>query len=114
MMDSRVSHLRVNATNAEQLLWHQLRRKRVGNLRFRRQFRLGNYIVDFVCLPARLVVEVDGPTHESTHDRDMRRTRWLESRGYRVIRFTNEHVTGNLEGVVRSISLALRANAPSP
>jgi very-short-patch-repair endonuclease len=66
MTDDYVQHLRANATRAETLLWHQLRRKRVAELRFRRQFRLGRYIVDFVCLPARLVIEVDGASHDLT------------------------------------------------
>jgi very-short-patch-repair endonuclease len=113
MADARVKHLRVNATRAETLLWHQLRRKRVEGLRFRRQFPLGQYVVDFVCLPARLIVEVDGPTHELTERWDDRRTAWLESRGYRVIRFKNADVARNLDGVVGSIAAALREAAPS-
>ncbi len=114
MPDSRVKYLRVNATRVETLLWHQLCRKRVSGLRFRRQFRLGVYIVDFVCLPAKLIVEVDGPTHESTDESDRRRTQWLESRGYRVIRFRNADVSKNLIGVIDTITSALRAEAPSP
>jgi len=116
MADPRVKHLRVNATKAEDLLWHQLRRKRVGGVRFRRQHRLGPYIVDFLCVPARLVVEVDGPAHELTHARDERRTRWLESRRFRVIRCSNDQVTADLDGVVRTIETAFRRDddAPSP
>jgi very-short-patch-repair endonuclease len=114
MANARVKHLRVNATRAETLLWHQLRRKRVGGLRFRRQFPLGPYVVDFVCLAAKLVVEVDGPTHALAERRDERRTRWLESRGFRVIRFKNEDVTCDLESTVRAIAAALREFAPSP
>jgi very-short-patch-repair endonuclease len=60
MADPHVKFLRQHATEAETLLWHQLRHKRVGNLRFRRQYRLGGYIVDFVCLATRLIIEVDG------------------------------------------------------
>jgi very-short-patch-repair endonuclease len=111
MADQRVKHLRANATRAEELLWHQLRRKRVGNVRFRRQHRLGPYIVDFLCVPARLVVEVDGPTHAQTEARDERRTRWLESQRFRVIRFGNDQVTGDLDGVVRAITAAVRGES---
>jgi len=106
MPDPYVKLLRQQQTAAERLLWHQLRGKRVGGLRFRRQCRLGWYIVDFVCLPARLVVEVDGPSHDQTIEHDERRTRWLESQAFRVIRFSNGDVLANLEGVVRTIEQA--------
>ncbi|MCK6452927.1 MAG: DUF559 domain-containing protein [Alphaproteobacteria bacterium] len=113
--DDRVRYLRANTTRAEELLWHQLRRKRVAGLRFRRQFRLDHYIVDFVCLSARLIVEVDGPSHEQTVVRDNRRTQWLVRQGFRVIRFRNDEVFDNIEGVVRTIEAALPAcGAPSP
>lgn len=117
--DSRVQLLRRNPTEAERLLWHQLRRKRVAERRFRRQYRLGRYIVDFVCLSARLVVEVDGPYHDLTFDGDQRRTRWLEKQGFRLIRFSNLDVMSNLEGVVRMIEgetaqAALSTRHPSP
>ena len=107
MADPIAKRLRENQTKAEQLLWHQLRKKRVGQLRFRRQFRLGHYIVDFVCLPARLIIEVDGPSHDQTLEDDERRSRWLESQGFKVIRFRNEDVLRNLDGVVRTIELEL-------
>ena len=112
--DLHVKFLRQNQTGAERLLWHQLRRKRVGHLRFRRQYRLGSYIVDFVCLWARLIVEVDGPHHDLTFENDQRRTRWLESQGFRVIRFSNDDVMGNLEGVVRRIEVGLSKAATKP
>jgi very-short-patch-repair endonuclease len=107
MADPHVKFLRQNSTTAETLLWHQLRRKRVGNLRFRRQYRLGGYIVDFVCLAARLIVEVDGDSHDQTYGHDQRRTQWLEGQGFRVIRFWNHEVIDNLEGVVRTIEIEL-------
>ncbi len=89
------------------MLWRQLRGKKVGELRFRRQFRVGTYIVDFVCLPARLVIEVDGASHELTVEADDRRTQWLESQGFRVIRFTNEQVVHRLSDVVETITAAV-------
>jgi len=105
--DSFVRSLRLNPTEAERLLWRQLRGRKVGDLRFRRQVRLGPYVVDFVSLPARLVVEVDGPSHEFTTDADERRTRWLESRGFRVIRFTNDQIADRLPDVVETIAAVL-------
>jgi very-short-patch-repair endonuclease len=105
--DSFVRSLRRHPTEAERLLWRQLRGKKVGDLRFRRQFRLGPYVVDFVSLPARLVIEVDGASHELTADRDERRTGWLESRGFRVIRFTNDQIVERLSDVVDTIVAAL-------
>ena len=113
MTNPRIKHLRRNATEAETLLWHQLRLKRVGERRFRRQFPLGDYIVDFVCLSAKIVVEMDGESHGQTVEFDARRTRWLEARGYRVVRFTNGEVMANLDGVVRTIELAL-CDSPLP
>jgi len=107
MADERVQFLRQNQTEAEVLLWHQLRDKRVGGLRFRRQYRLGPFIVDFVCLSARLVIEVDGPSHELTVDADVRRTRWLEDQGFRVLRFSNDQVMHDLAGVVQTIGAVL-------
>jgi very-short-patch-repair endonuclease len=108
-VDPRVKLLRQNATKAKTLLWHQLRRKRVGDLRFRRQYRIGRYIVDFVCLPARLVVEVDGDSHDLTFEQDERRTRWLEREGVRVIRFWNRDVMNDLDSAVRTIEAELSA-----
>ena len=84
-------------------MWRQLRGKRIGNRRFRRQYRLGRYIVDFVCLSARLIIEVDGPSHELTVGQDQVRTRWLTGQGFRVIRFSNEDVLFDLDSVVRTI-----------
>ncbi|OWJ68439.1 endonuclease domain-containing protein [Inquilinus limosus] len=107
MADERVQFLRQNQTEAELLLWHQLRDKRVGGARFRRQYRLGAYIVDFVCLSARLVIGVDGASHELTFDGDTRRTLWLEDQGFRVVRFTNEQVMHELSGVVLTIGAVL-------
>ncbi|WP_225770596.1 endonuclease domain-containing protein [Inquilinus sp. Marseille-Q2685] len=104
MADSFVRSLRQNPTEAERLLWRQLRGKKIGDLRFRRQFRLGLYVVDFVSLPARLVIEVDGASHELTAEADERRTRWLEGQGFRVIRFTNDQIVDRLPDVVDTIA----------
>ena len=113
-VEPRARFLRENTTHTEKLLWAQLRKKRVGDLRFRRQYVIGNYIVDFVCLPARLIVEIDGPSHDQTADRDERRTAWLNSQGFEVLRFTNRDILSNLEGVVLTIANAIAVGHPSP
>jgi len=97
--------LRADATEAEIRLWSKLRRKQLEGFRFRRQQPMGNYIVDFFCPDAALVVEVDGGQHV---DEDPTRERWLESRGYRVLRFWNNEVLANTEGVLETILDALR------
>ena len=102
-----------NLTDAEQRLWHRLRKRQCGGFRFRRQVPLGAYIVDFACLPERLVVEVDGGQHADDVARDAVRTGWLEQKGYRVIRFWNHDVLENTDGVVEAILQALRS-APPP
>jgi very-short-patch-repair endonuclease len=110
----RARALRKQSTKAEAALWFQLRRKQVHGLRFRRQFPLGPYFGDFVCLPARLVVEVDGSQHsdgeQAEHDRA--RTRWLERENFRVLRFWNCDVFNNIEGVLDRIEAAMREALP--
>ena len=103
LSDPQVKFLRSHQTLAESRLWRQLRGNRIANRRFRRQYRLGRYIVDFVCLSARLIIEVDGPSHEFTVGEDQVRTRWLIGQGFRLIRFSNEEVLFDLDSVVRTI-----------
>ncbi|MGO8914829.1 MAG: endonuclease domain-containing protein [Stellaceae bacterium] len=104
--------LRITPTDAEIRLWSRLRRKQLEGFRFRRQHPMGPYVVDFFCPDAKLVVEVDGGQHAESAS-DVVRTRWLEAQGYRVIRFWNNDVLGNTEGVLLSILDALRACPPS-
>lgn len=92
-------------TPAELALWQELRARNVG-VRFRRQEPIGPYIVDFVCLARKLIVEVDGDQHDRS-DHDVRRDRYLERLGFRVIRFWNEDVAWHPDWVVRQIRLAL-------
>jgi len=82
--------------------------RQVDGLRFRRQAPIGRYIVDFVCFEQRLIIEIDGGQHADRTGQDAARTRWLEGEGFRVIRFWNNDVLDNTEGVVESIRLALR------
>jgi very-short-patch-repair endonuclease len=104
--------LRTNPTDAEVRMWSRLRRKQLNGFRFRRQQPMGPYVVDFFCAEAKLIVEVDGGQHaESTAD--AARTDWLEARGYLVIRFWNNDVLANTEGVLLRILEALRAGPPS-
>jgi len=100
--------LRTEQTPLEQKLWYALRAKRFQGAKFRRQVVIGRYIVDFACrLPRMLVVEVDGDTHASRQGYDSQRTAFLESKGYRVLRFTNREVGTNIEGVLTIIAGAL-------
>src|SRR5437762_5339600 len=89
------------------------RRKQLDGLRFRRQVPLGPYIVDFLCARQRLIIEVDGGQHAgATVDRT--RTAWLDGRGFRILRFWNNDVLGNLDGVIEAILLVLRSEASPP
>ncbi|MCA6123188.1 endonuclease domain-containing protein [Bradyrhizobium sp. WSM 1704] len=110
----RARQLRRTMTRAETLLWRHLKADRLAGLNFRRQAPIGNYIADFVAHSCKLIVEVDGESHdfEERIRRDERRDAWLASRGYRVLRFTNDDVTKNLEGVALSIAEAAQQAAP--
>jgi very-short-patch-repair endonuclease len=105
MSDDHAKFLRHHQTRAEHRLWLQLRSKRAANRRFRRQVRLDRYIVDFVCFSLRLIIEVDGPSHEATPGQDAVRTRRLEE--HRVIRFSNEQVMRELDSVVETIGAVI-------
>lgn len=95
--------LRKNPTPAEDKLWQYLRRKQVHGTRFRRQHVFERFIVDFYCADAHLVIEVDGDIHRQQQEYDALRTQFLESLGLRVVRFSNEDVFGNIDGVVERI-----------
>jgi very-short-patch-repair endonuclease len=97
--------LRRNATDAEQALWFELRDRRLGGHKFRRQWSIDRYIVDFCCVEGALIVEVDGGQHSA--DSDAERTRALQGMGFRLIRFWNNDVLGNLEGVLEVLLEAL-------
>ena len=104
--------LRSRLTEAESLLWQQLRGRRFQGFKFRRQHPIGPYIVDFAAMRHRLVVEADGGQHNGDA-RDARRDAWLAGQGYRVLRFWNHEVLQNTELVLEEIWRALCAG-PSP
>jgi very-short-patch-repair endonuclease len=105
--------LRAQCTDAERHLWFELRDRRLAGAKFRRQVPLGRYVADFACARARLIVELDGGQHAEQVARDAARTRWLEQRGYRVLRFWNDQVLSEMDGVLAAIAEALE-QPPSP
>ncbi|HEX7656969.1 MAG TPA: endonuclease domain-containing protein [Sphingomonas sp.] len=98
---------RHNMSEPEKRLWQAIRNRKVADAKFRKQTWLGPFLVDFFCAEARLVIEVDGDTHAHQQDYDARRTAWIEREGFRVIRFSNDDVMRNLDGVVSAIEQAL-------
>lgn len=112
----RSQALRRDSTEVEQKLWNILRGRRLEGLKFRRQHPFGNYIVDFICLEQQLVIELDGGQHSSAENYDAKRTAYIESQGFRVIRFWNHEVLENVEGVLETIRAELHRplTQPSP
>ncbi|HWI29256.1 MAG TPA: endonuclease domain-containing protein [Stellaceae bacterium] len=105
--------LRRDMTDAERALWRLLRARQLSGYKFRRQQPIDRYIADFVCLAYRLIIEVDGGQHATNIAYDERRIRYLESAGFQVLRFWNNEVLENSEGVCLKILEALAA-APHP
>ena len=99
--------LRKNPTEAERLLWSKLRRRQLGDFKFRRQRPIGPYICDFVCLEARVIVELDGSQHLEEAKYDARRDAILRSNGYRVLRFWNADVLYRTDSVLDTIFAAM-------
>jgi very-short-patch-repair endonuclease len=95
--------LRKKSTDAENVLWKQLRRKQLEGLKFRRQQPIDNYVVDFVCFEKRIVIEVDGGQHSIERDKDSERDNYLVINGFKVLRFWNNEVLQNIEGVLEMI-----------
>jgi very-short-patch-repair endonuclease len=102
--------LRQNPTDAERLLWSKLRRRQLGNYKFRRQRPIGPYICDFVCVEAQMVVELDGSHHVEHTNYDMRRDSILRSNGYRILRFWNADVMHRTDTVLETIFEAMHRN----
>ncbi|OHD71249.1 MAG: DNA (cytosine-5-)-methyltransferase [Spirochaetes bacterium RBG_16_49_21] len=106
MADSLVyfaRQLRKNQTEAEKKLWKYLKSKQVKGLKFRRQEPIGSYIVDFACFENKLVIELDGSQHIEDKENDIERDDWLKSQGFAVIRFWNNEVMNNIDGVLAVI-----------
>ena len=100
----RARTLHTRSTDAESLLWQHLRNRQLAGLKFRRQYPLGSYIVDFVCMECRLIVELDGGQHAIQSGADTKRDAWLSGQGFVVLRFWNNEVLGNLESVLDAIA----------
>ena len=106
---ARAKRLRATPSNAETKLWQALRNRRLARYKFRRQYPVDRYVVDFIILEAKLIIEVDGATHSTDAElvHDAERTRALETLGFNVIRVTNSDVYDNLEGVLEMICITL-------
>ena len=110
----RARQLRKTQTDAELRLWKLLRNRGTADYKFRRQYALGSYFLDFVCLEKKLVIEVDGSQHFAQIAYDEKRTAWLVQSGYRVLRFWDNDVLTQTDAVMQTIFDALTAPHPNP
>jgi very-short-patch-repair endonuclease len=113
----RARELRNEPSAAESLLWTRLRRSQLAGLKFTRQLPIAGHFADFACRAIKLVVELDGSQHLDMTEADAERTRRIERAGYRVIRFWNNDLTGNIDGVLQAILTAATAcgwRGPTP
>lgn len=110
---SRAKQLRRTMTRAETLLWRYLKANRMDGVGIRRQTPIGNYVADFVCFSSKLIIELDGESHnfEERQNADQRRDAFFAAEGFQILRFTNEQVMSSLEGVVETIRQAASAGA---
>ena len=107
--------LRRNLTDAEQKLWYHLRAHRFMGRKFKRQKPpIGRYVVDFVCLEEKLIIELDGSQHAESAEYDQESDSWLRSQGYTVLRFWNNEMMNEMEGVLEKIRLALSPSRLRP
>lgn len=109
----RAKNLRKTQTDTENKLWYQLRGRRFENLKFRRQYPIKNYIVDFICVDKMLIIELDGGQHAENKN-DIIRDNCLKLEGYNILRFWNNDVLKNMEGVLQVIQSAVRNPHPDP
>ncbi|WP_439638100.1 type ISP restriction/modification enzyme, partial [Spirulina sp.] len=110
----KARELRKTETQAEKLLWQCLRNRQLNNFKFRRQHNIGQYIVDFYCHDAKLIIELDGGIHEQQKDRDRDRDDWLQAHGLKVLRLKNEEVIEGLGEALERIAWALEPSPPAP
>jgi very-short-patch-repair endonuclease len=115
-LKEKAKEMRNQPTEAEKMLWNVLSDKGIDNYKFRRQYIIGEYIVDFVCLEKRLIIEVDGSIHNGLEqiEHDKQRTEWLESKGFKVIRYTNNQVLSDLFNIIESIQNHLSTISVAP
>jgi very-short-patch-repair endonuclease len=113
-MKSRARALRRNMTDAERILWRSLRDRKMGGWKFRRQHPIRPFIVDFVCVERRLIIEVDGGQHASKVQADASRSSYLRKKGYKILRFWNNQVLNESEAILDMILAALNDDTPSP
>ena len=116
-MSKNARALRGRMTDAERKLWARLRNRQLAGHKFRRQVPLGKFVADFACYDARLVVELDGGQHAGAQyaglgEDDAVRQKWLEDRGFRILRFWNNEVLENMEGVLETIARTLEQRPP--
>jgi len=111
---TRAKELRTRQTMIEQRLWYHLRAHRFMGAKFKRQKPMGRYIVDFVCLEHRLIIEIDGGQHAEQSEYDQVRDAWLRSEGYTVLRFWNNEVLQQMENVLEQIRTAVAPSPPAP
>lgn len=112
-IQERAKELRQNRTEAENRMWYFLRNRRLGGHKFVRELVIGNYIADFVCREKKLIIEIDGSQHMEAIEYDNKRTYYLESKGYQVLRFWNNEVFNNIYGVLDSILNVLEVKSHS-
>jgi very-short-patch-repair endonuclease len=106
--------LRRDQTDAEYVLWSELRAQKFLGLKFRRQHPIGPYIVDFCCIDKQLIIELDGSQHIETQEYDERRTAFLDREGFRVVRFWNDEVLMAMEAVLDKLRLVLVVDSSAP
>ena len=106
--------LRRTQTDAERKLWYQLRAHRFMGKKFKRQKPIGRYVVDFVCLEAKLIIELNGGQHAENTDYDKERDAWLSKQGYTVLTFWDNELMGEMESVLEQIRLAMLPPLPNP
>ena len=103
----KAKQLRSNSTDAERNLWAHIRNRQLEGWKFRRQLPIDRFIVDFACAELRIIVEIDGGQHAEQVIYDLNRTKILQSKGYQVVRYWNNEVLGNIEGVIEALTLTL-------
>jgi very-short-patch-repair endonuclease len=106
--------LRKNSTDAERLLWRHLKARQLEGLKFRRQEQIGRFIADFVCYERGMIIEADGGQHAVEREKDAERTQWLNSQGFTVLRFWNNEILTNIDGVLEVVRLRCLSTSPSP